>query len=46
MTSHLYASEFQDKVFSFFTREIYINIIVEYSNIIHFSSGDHLEGNY
>lgn len=31
MTSHLYGSEFQEKVFSFFTREIYTNITVEYN---------------
>lgn len=29
MTSHLYASEFQNK-FSFFTREIYTNITIKY----------------
>lgn len=31
MTSHWNASEFQDKAFSFFTEEIYINVTVEYN---------------
>lgn len=31
MASHLYVSEFQDKVFSFLTGKIYTNITVEYN---------------